>query len=135
MKYVFLAYQDEKQWNAMSTPERDAFENACQANEQDLRQRGYLLAVEGLQSSHTALTVKLVNGQVTLSEGSSAATQGQLTRIFFISAKDLNEAIRVASQMPQADKGSIEVRPVSEFNRPSKSNYLSFAQNNDNVPG
>lgn len=122
MKYVFLAYQDEKQWNAMSIPERDAFENACQANEQDLRQRGYLLAVEGLQSSHTALTVKLVNGQVTLTEGSFAAMQGQLTRIFFISAKDLNEAIRVASQMPQAGKGSIEVRPVSGFNRPSKSN-------------
>ncbi|GIK37321.1 MAG: hypothetical protein BroJett011_11540 [Chloroflexota bacterium] len=122
MKYVFLAYQDEKQWNALSIPERDAFENACQANEQDLRQSSHLLAVEGLQSSHTAITVQLVNGQVTLTDGSFATTQGQLIKVFFISAKDLNEAIRVASQMPQARKGSIEVRPVIEFDWPSKFN-------------
>ncbi|MBE7556149.1 MAG: YciI family protein [Anaerolineales bacterium] len=122
MKYVFLAYQDEKRWNALSIPERDAFENACQANEQDLRQSGHLLAVEGLQSSHTAITVQFVNGKLTLTDSSFATTQGQLIKVFFISAKDLNEAIRVASQMPQARKGSIEVRPVIEFDRPSNSN-------------
>lgn len=122
MKYVFLAYQDEKQWEAMSAHERDALENACLASEQDLRQSGHLLAVEGLQSSHTAITVWVVNGQVSLTDGPFVETQGQLIRLFFINARDLNEAIRVASQMPQAHRGPIEVRPVMAFDRPSKSN-------------
>jgi hypothetical protein len=122
MKYVFLAYRDEKQWEAMSDLERDALENACQANEKILRQSGHLLAVEGLQSSHTAIAMRLVNGQVSLTDGPFIETPGQLIGLFFIQARDLNEAIRVASQMPQALSGPIEVRPVMELDRPSKSN-------------
>jgi hypothetical protein len=122
MKYLFLAYQDEKQWSVMSIPERDALENACQANEQDLRQSGHLLAVEGLQSSRTVLTVRLVNGLVALADGPLAETPGQLIQLFFIQARDLNEAIRVASKMPQVRRGPIEVRLIMDFDRPSKSN-------------
>ena len=115
MKYVFLAYRDEKQWDAMSTRDRDALENACQANEQDLPQSGHLFAVEGLQSSHTAITVRLVNGKVSLTDGPFVSAKGQLIRLFFINARDLNEAIRVASKMPQARTGPIEVRPALEI--------------------
>ena len=122
MKYLFLAYRDEKQWDALSTPERDALENACQANEQELRQSGYLCAVEGLQSSHTAITVRIVNGQVWLTDGPLAEIKEQLIQLFFIKARDLNEAIQVAAKMPQARTGPIEVRPVIELDRSSKSN-------------
>lgn len=111
MKYLFLAYQDEEQWDAMSAGERDTLENACLANEQELRQRGHLLAVESLQSSRTAITVRLVHGQVLLTDGPPAG----IIRLFFIQARDLNEAIRLASQMPQARRGPIEVRPVVEI--------------------
>jgi hypothetical protein len=122
MKYVFLAYRDEKQWEAMSAAEREALENACLVHEQDLRQSGRLVAVEGLQSSSTALTVRIVHGQVSLTEGPVAGTPGQLIRIFFIRARDLNEAILVASKMPQARMGPIEVRPVMGFDWLSKTN-------------
>ena len=122
MKYVFLAYRDEKQWDAMSASERDALEHAGQANEQDLRQSGHLLAVEGLQSSHTAITVRIVNGKVSLTDGPCTETQWELIRLFFINGRDLNEAIRVVSKMPQAREGPIEVRPVMELDRPRKSN-------------
>jgi hypothetical protein len=121
MKYIFLAYLDENQWDALSPHERDALEDACQTNEQDLRQSGHLFAVEGLQSSHTAITVRLVNGQVSLTDGPFVSAKGQLIRLFFINARDLNEAIRVASKMPQARTGPIEVRPVMEFDRPLRS--------------
>jgi hypothetical protein len=112
MKYLFLAYRDEKQWEAMSAGERDALENACLANEQDLRQSGHLLAVEDLQSSRTAITVRVVNDKVTLTNGPSTETNRQPIQLFFINARDLNEAIRVASKMPQARRGPIEIRPI-----------------------
>jgi hypothetical protein len=106
----------------MSASEQDALENAGLANEQDLWQSGHLLAGEGLQSSNTAITVRIVNGQMSLADGPFAEMQGQLIRLFFINARDLNEAIQVASKMAQARTGPIEIRPVIAFDRPSKSN-------------
>ncbi|MCI0574579.1 MAG: YciI family protein [Chloroflexi bacterium] len=117
MKYVFLAYRDEEQWNAMSAGERDALESACLANEQDLRQSGHLFAVEDLQSRNTTLTVQVVNGKVSLTGGSFAETKGQLVQLFIINARDLNEAIQVASKMPQARRGPIEVRPIIDLDK------------------
>ncbi len=112
MRYVFLVHRDEAQWNALSTRERDALENTCQANEQDLRQSGHLFAVEGLCNSRTTIMVQAVNGEVSFTE-----TQGQLIRLFFINARDLNEAIYLAAKMPQARSGPIEVRPIMELDQ------------------
>lgn len=92
----------------MSTRERDALENAYLVNEQDLRQSGHLFAVEDPQSSRTAITVRVVNGKVSITDGPFAETQGQLIGLFFIHARDLNEAIQVASKMPQARGGPIK---------------------------
>jgi hypothetical protein len=117
MKYLLLAYGDEKRLEAMSTSERDAFEDACRANDELLRQSGHLLVVEGLQSRHTATTVRVWNGKVSVTDGPFIETNEQLIRLFFINARDLNEAIYVASKMPQARGGPIEVRPVMGFDQ------------------
>jgi hypothetical protein len=115
MRYIFLAYRDEKQWEAMSANERDVLESACRANEQDLQESGRILAVEDLQSSRTAITVQDVNGKVSVTDVPFAETKGQLIRLFFINANDLNEAIQVAAKMPQARRGPIEVKPIVEL--------------------
>jgi hypothetical protein len=112
MRYIFLAYRDEKWRDAMSTGERDAFEHACLVNDELLRKSGQLLAVESLQGSSTAITVRVRNGKVSLTDGPFVETKEQLIKLFFINARDLNEAIRVASKIPQAQGGHIEVRPV-----------------------
>jgi len=117
MKYLFLAYGDEKRLAAMSTSERDAFENACRANDEVLRQSGHLLAVEGLQSSRTATTVRVWNGKVSVTDSPFVEANEQLIGLFFINARDLNEAIQVASKMPQARGGPIEVRPMMGFDQ------------------
>ena len=122
MKYLFLAYRDEKQWAALAASERDTLEAACQATEQALRQSGHLFAVEDIQNSDADITVRVVHGLMTLSDGPLAETRGELSQLFFINARDLNEAIRLASTMPQARRGPIEVRPVVELDRPSQSN-------------
>ena len=115
MKYVLLAYGDEKLWDSMPASERAALGNACLANDELLRRNGHLLAVEGLQSSHTATTVRVQNGKLSITDGPFAETTEQLIGIFTINARDLNEAIQVASTMPQARGGPIEVRPALEL--------------------
>ena len=117
MQYVLLAYGDAQRLDSMSSSEREALGNACLANDQALRNSGHLLAVERLQSSSTATTIRLQNGYLSVAVGPVAETNEQLIGIFTITARDLNEAIQVASQMPQARSGPIEVRPVVAFDR------------------
>jgi len=117
MKYLFLAYGDEKRLEAMSTGERDSFEDACRINDEMLQQSGHLLAAEGFQSSRTAATVRVWNGKVSVTDGPFGETNEQLIGLFFVNARDLNEAIQVASTMPQARGGPIEVRPTMEFDQ------------------
>lgn len=116
MKYVLLAYQDEKWWGAMSASERAAFEEACQASEQDLIHSLHLIEVKGLQKD-TALTVRILNGKVSLTNSPVMGSQEQLIQLLFIQARDLNTAIQIASKMPHARAGPIEVRPIVEIKR------------------
>ncbi len=116
MNYVLLAYRDEKRWEAMSASERAAFEEACRASEQDLIHSFHLIDVKGLQNN-TALTVRIVNGKVSLTDGPVAGSQEQLIQLLFIQARDLNAAIQIASKMPQARGGPIEVRPIVDLKR------------------
>jgi hypothetical protein len=113
MKYLFLAYGDERQWEGLSDGEREALASACAANDEALRQSGYLLDVQGLRDGRAA-TVRVQRGQVSVSDGPVAQARERLIGVFTISARDLNEAIQVAARMPQARSGPIEVHPVLE---------------------
>lgn len=112
-KYVLLAYRDEKRLGIMSARARAVFEEACRANEQDLRDNGHLYAVEILQNQN--VTVQLVDGNVILTDSPSVARMGRSVWLFFIHARDLNAAIQIASQMPQAHIGHVEVRPILQL--------------------
>jgi hypothetical protein len=113
VKYVLLAYRDERQWEAMSPRERDDFAAACRASEQNLRYIRKLLDIQSLQSS-PALMVRVSNSKVFLTEGLVVEAKGRLTQLLILRARDLNEAIQLASQMPQARRGLVEVRSIIE---------------------
>ena len=65
----------------------------------------------------TATTVRVRNGKVSTTDGPFAETKEQLGGFYLIDAADLNEAIQVASRIPSARHGSIEVRPVVDFSQ------------------
>jgi hypothetical protein len=108
MKYLCLVYLDEKKLTAV--PDRE-----CQACGDNLREKGQLVAAEALQGVHTATTVRVRNGKVSVTDGPFAETKEQLAGFYLIDASDLNEAIQVASKIPPARVGSVEVRPVRQL--------------------
>ncbi len=108
MKYLCLVYGEEKEIGAMTDDE-------CMAYDQSLRNAGRCLASEALQPVHTATTVRVRNGKVSIRDGPFAETKECLAGFYLIDAPDLNDAIQVASKMPPAHVGSIEVRPVREL--------------------
>jgi hypothetical protein len=80
-----------------------------------LRKSGFLIAAEPLEPVDTATTVRVRNGKVSITDGPFAETKEQLAGFYLIDARDLNEAIQVASKIPPAREGSVEVRPVREL--------------------
>ena len=108
MKYLCLVYSEEQQLENFPDDE-------CVAYDEALRKSGHCLASEALQPIHTATTVRVRNGKVSITDGPFAETKEQLTGFYLIEAKDLNEAIQVAAKIPPARVGSIEVRPIREL--------------------
>ena len=105
MKYLCLVYLDERR-----LPEVPDIE--CVSFDTELRDSGRCLASEALQPVETATTVRVRNGKVSVTDGPFAETKEQLAGFYLIEARDLNEAIQVAGQIPPARVGSIEVRPI-----------------------
>mgnify|MGYP001549926108 CR=1 FL=1 len=105
MKYLCLVYGEEAATQAMDDLE-------CLACDKSLRDNGHWLASEALQPVSTATTVRVRNGRVAISDGPFAETKEALAGFYLIEARDLNEAIQLASKIPPARVGCIEVRPV-----------------------
>ena len=105
MKYLCLVYLDEKRLAEL--PDED-----CVAYDTAIRRSGHCLASEALESVQTATTVRVRDGKTSVTDGPFAETKEQLAGFYMIEAKDLDEAIRLASGIPPARVGSIEVRPV-----------------------
>lgn len=114
MKYLCLAYEAEEPFNAMSRSEWDALRKETLAYVEALQQSGHLILTKALQSARTAATLRVRNGKLSVTDGPFAETKEQLGGFFLINARDMNEAIQVASKWPSARLGNIEVRPVEE---------------------
>ena len=79
-----------------------------------IKKSGQFVGANQLQPTHTATIVRSRNGKISTTDGPYAETKEQLGGYYLIEAKDLNDAIQVASRIPSARSGSIEVRPVVE---------------------
>ena len=113
MKYVCLICANT--WmEKMSEDARQAHFDEYREFTEDLRRNGQLVAANRLQPPDTATTVRVRNGSVTTIDGPYAETKEQLGGYFVIESRDLNEAIRIASRIPGARYGSVEVRPIAE---------------------
>ena len=115
MKYLCLIYDEEKKLGGMSKTEGDAFMAEYFAFTESIRKSGNYVAGEALQPVHTATSIRIRNGMVLTTYGPFAETKEQLGGFYLINAKDLNEAISIASRIPSARLGTVEVRPVVDF--------------------
>ena len=112
MKYMLLIYEDE---NALDESGQEACyqESALVANE--LAAKGKLIGAGPLQMTPTANTVRVREGKSVVTTGPFAETHEQLGGYFLIDVEDLDEAMFIASKLPSARFGSIEVRPLVEI--------------------
>ena len=108
MKYLCLVYLEPEKLRAVPDSE-------CASCGEGFRKAGLLAAAEALQPVETAATVRVRNGRVSVTDGPFAETKEHLAGFYLIEARDLNDAIQVASKIPPAREGSVEVRPIREL--------------------
>ncbi len=116
MKYLCLIYDEEKKLAAMPKAAFEALMGEYFAFTKAIQESGHYLGGNELQSVRSAMTVRIRNGQMSATDGPFAETKEQLGGYYLIEATDLNEAIQIASRIPSAKIGSIEVRPIQEHN-------------------
>jgi hypothetical protein len=117
MKYLCLIYENEKGWEQMPKEQADAVMGEYFAFTDGIRRSGQYVAGDALHPTHTATTVRVRDGKTLTTDGPFAETKEQLGGYYLIDAKDLDEAIQVASKIPSARWGSIEIRPVVDFSQ------------------
>ena len=111
-------------------PARDAESHFDEYAEftRNIRGSGHFVDCNRLQPPGAATTVRVRGGKVSMTDGPFAETKEQLGGYYVIEARDLNEAIHVASKIPGARIGCVEVRPVAEDERTLRA--LGFAARN-----
>jgi hypothetical protein len=114
MKYLCIAYEEERALNELSKAEWHALRQETLDYVESLRKRRRLIITHALQSASTASTVRVRGGKRSVTDGPYAETKEQIGGFFVIEAGNFDEAIEVAANWPSARLGSIEVRPIEE---------------------
>jgi hypothetical protein len=111
MRYMLLIYADEQSWP--EAEREQCYKDSAQLAHQ-LKAKGQYLAANPLQPVATATSVQVRNEKRFVTDGPFAETREQLGGYFLVEAKNLDEAIEIAGQIPAAAKGTVEIRPLLE---------------------
>jgi len=112
MRYAMLICADESAIQALSPAEAESMLGQYAKFGEEMTKRGVMQGGERLRFTTDATTVQVRDGEVITSDGPFAETKEQIGGFYLVDCKDLDEAIEIASKIPGASVGSIEVRPI-----------------------
>jgi len=123
VKYLCNLYYNTKKFDALTKEELKAVVAECQPHDDALRKTGQVSFI-GRLAHGTAVTLRAQNGRTTTTEGVRTALDDQIGAFMIVEARDLNEAVRVASLHAAANTGeelgfAVEVRPIQTFEQPA----------------
>jgi hypothetical protein len=116
MQYLLLLYSEQNDSPSDGSPEAVAARMApWAAYTAALKEAGAFVGADALQPTGTATSVRVRDGDVTLTDGPFAETTEVLGGYYLIDVPDLDAAIGWAQRCPLADYGTVEIRPVVVF--------------------
>ena len=115
MKYLCLIYTSEAATTTMTKEEAGKMMAEYGSYTEAIKKSGHYVGGNALQPISTATTVRSRGGKISTTDGPYAETKEPLAGYYMIDAKDLNDAVQVASRIPGARTGGIEVRPIREM--------------------
>ena len=115
MQYLLTIYIDESAMGDATPEQALAMTEAYEALTAELKESGAFVGGDGLQPTSTATTVRVRDGEPLLTDGPFAETREQLAGFYLLDCGDLDDAVRWAAKIPGAARGSVEVRPVIDY--------------------
>ena len=115
MKFLLMVYTDDQLLDALPAGAYDQMMHGCITHADELKAAGTLLGSEQLEHGSTARTVRVRNGKTSIVDGPFAETKEILGGFNLIEADSMEDAVRIAQEFPWIGTGSIEVRPVRDF--------------------
>ena len=115
MQYLCLIYDDERAFEKLPPAESAKIVDEFHAYTESVKKSGHYVGGNALAPTHAATTVRVRQGKLATTDGPFAETKEQLGGYYLLKARDLNEAIQLASRIPGARFGSVEVRPIAEM--------------------
>ena len=115
MRYLCLVYCEDATFAAMTADEKRTLDRDLLAYDRELERQGHFVTADALKPVTEAVTVRVREGRMSMTDGPFAETKEHLGGFILIEARDMNEAIRAAAGIPIAKLGSIEVRPIQKI--------------------
>jgi hypothetical protein len=115
MKYMLLLYSAPDAGPAQGTPEAEAEMGRWFGVTEEMQKAGVMVAGDALQPVETATTLRSPNGSPVLTDGPFAETKEFLVGYYLLEVPDFDTAAEWAARMPLAPYGSVEIRPLMEF--------------------
>jgi hypothetical protein len=112
MQYLLLIYSNESEYEKASPSEKETLLTHYAEFTKSIVQSGHFKAADRLRPVSTATSVRVRDGKPMITDGPFAETREQLGGYYLVDAKDLDEAIEIASRIPSSRYGTIEVRPI-----------------------
>lgn len=112
MKYMLMIYNNEREVETTSKPDMERRLAAYGAYIEALKNAGVVVAMDRLQMSRSATTVRVEGGKTKVLNGPYAETKEQLGGFLIIDVPDLDAALSWAARCPGASHGIMEVRPI-----------------------
>lgn len=111
MKYVLLVYGEEQKLHDLGKDGLAKLDAESMAHDRSLAATGHLIIAQALKSVKTAKSVRR-RRKVMITDGPFAETKEQLLGFVMVEARDLDEALKIAGEIPLAGLGTIEVREI-----------------------
>jgi hypothetical protein len=115
MQYLLLVYTDAELLDKLPEAEFNTEMRECLRSADAQVEQGKVLGFQQLQPAATARTVRVRNGRATVLDGPFAETKEMLAGFNLVQADSMEEAVRMAHELPWTKYGAIEVRPVGDI--------------------
>jgi len=112
MRYICIVHVDPTRFEALDAGQRADLDRRSLAYDRELADKGHYIISQAIQNPGTAVLVRTRGGKVSNTDGPYMETKEHMAGFILVEARDMNEAVRLASGIPMAEMGTIEVRPV-----------------------
>jgi hypothetical protein len=115
MRYLLLIYGEPTVYANASQSDLDAMMTEYYDFTEAILESGEHQGGAALQGTETATTVRVRNDETLTTDGPFAETREVLGGFYLVDCKDLDRAIELASRIPDARTGCVEIRPIMEL--------------------